>query len=424
MNFPAYTWSIVLASLCSASALAQTPVPTQLQGLPTLPPFPYSDTTGALGPFFDVVDPLGDLDLFAYADAYWTDIDQNGTTTLSARGWTWTAPSLVEAETAGLVPGTAAMVDPWDGALELFQFLYAHRIGDGGAESFYDLCLEDIVVASAFKHYTRTHQLATSTAWDATAHGIHIDLLTDAFTGASYASSRGIPYLDGATIVSDRTRISKWQNVPSIQTTVVVGGPFDSGGTIGGTTLDEVQDCIEMHKGDLVGHNADTTGDGKADCTLYKPDVSGGWFGNGAKPGFDCDDFSDAIGARLTKDKPGASYSNVYCSWELPGSGKRVAHLVTRVDVGGSYFLVDAQTGSSSGPHDAGTPMDAGEVVKPSGYNIDPGTMQTGGTSAPNDRSDWQGWTGSGEPEAWNTDDDARQHFEDKTGLSADDYTQ
>lgn len=398
--------AITLGCALVQSASAQT-YPVELQNIPFFGPIAYQAPGSSFGPISAIEDPLAEADLWGYAAAFWTEIDTNGAAGLSQTGWTWTAPNLTAFEDPNLRAN--AQVDVWNGGYELFEYLYQHRLAPGGVETFYELCLADPVVALTFKHYTLTHQVATWSDVDPIAHQRHIDIVIDGLTVQSYAESRGVPMIAGTLIVSDRTEIVHWNSAPAAR--FAGGGGSGSNFRGDGTTSEEMQDCIDMKKRKLAGQG------------LYKNDKAGGIFGSGADPGFDCDDFADAIGAFLVKDKEGASYSQVGCTFR-GGNKKKGSHAITRIDAGGQYWLVDGQTGLTSGPHNTDVPMDASSITE-GGYGAQDGTTNTNqSTDAPNDRSWGRGLFGNGEPDPWHTDPEERRRFEDKTGESPECFIQ
>ncbi len=265
---------------------------------------------------------------------------------------------------------------------------------------------------------------------DPVAHQKHVSLALDALNGGTQAAMRGVPYYDTNYLVTDRldilqvtpSRAPSALNMRKDRERLSVQGGSSTGGTgslgtnpSGTGDGESIQDCIDNNAGILAPFYK----------PLYKPDEGYSWFGlDGAEPGFDCDDFADAIGTKLTKGKAGASYTNVYCKFtgKDPTNGKKSkgAHLITRINSGGQYWLVDGQSGDVSGPHPEDQPMDAGEVLD--GYNPVDGTVSTDQTQhAPGDRSAWQG-PFSGGPEAWFTSPGIIECFEHVTSMDADDF--
>jgi hypothetical protein len=399
---------VLAVPLFSQSTPTPVAVPATLIGLPSFPAFPYAPGA-SLGPLGPIDNPAVDADLIGFAQVAWQYIDSGGTNTASLLNWQWTAPDLLDLTG----PANDAETQPaiFGGGMELFRALYIHRLAPqtpGGPATIYDLLETNTQVALLFKHWTLTHQLATVEAWDPIAHQKHITMVIDAVITKQYASTRGVPLFQPGLLISDRTEIEVWAGVPWNY----LGAPPPAGvpDPITRETQKSVEDCVANESGKL-------TGPWPSGKKLYKSDKLATWFGLvSGTPGFDCDDFADAIGAYLTKGKAGASYCTVYTSWIAtdPSNGKKkgkVGHLVTMIKAGGKYWLVDAQTGATSGPFDAGTPPDASTVT--GGYSKKPGSDYTDPKPIPpNDRSRW-----SGEPPPWHTSREMKECFNEVTGL-------
>jgi hypothetical protein len=405
---PAALWSSSVSLLLAAPAAAQ--IPPQLQGIPVFPPVPYMTST-SLGPFGPIENPAADADVIRYAEELWKFIDSGGTYTDPLDNFVWLAPELLAL--GDPANGVLAQPDPFGGGFDLFEVIYSHRLAPfdpNGPATIQGLLEVDSFVALTWKHWTLTHQLATEPTIDLVAHQRHVDLLVNAIFGLTpYASVRGVPSFSGF-LVSDRLSIENWSAIPWAFATMATSEPDPRAEA-------QAQECIDMKKDDLSGFP-----------DLYKPDQGYSWGGlSGGDPGFDCDDFADATGANITKGKSGVSYCNIYCSFNgtKPGGkkGPSAGHLVTQIKAGDKYWLVDGQTGLTTGPHQDGTPPDASPITE-GGYGAKPGTTKTDPDGhAPNDRSAWQGiW--SGEPGPWHTDPEEVARFGEITGLDPECFIQ
>ncbi len=127
-------------------------------------------------------------------------------------------------------------------------------------------------------------------------------------------------------------------------------------------------------------------------------------------PGFDCDDYADALARWLQRRFSGATIQVIHTFWERPpGSGKKVGHVLILIKQGGYYWILDPQTGILLGPFTDDTPIDVSPILDP-GYGVPPGTpVKVKGPYDP-------GYRGKGEPKPWWYDPDMRRHFEEKTG--------
>jgi hypothetical protein len=408
--------STALLSLAT-TAFAQvttTPsiVPPMLEGLPFFGELPY-DPFNSIGPLGPIENPEVDADLLAFAKVAWDYIDSGGANTTALLNWKWTAPDLLDLTGSGNDADTQPAI--FGGGMELFRAIYVHRLAPqtpGGPLSIFDLLETDANVALLFKHWCLTHQVVTLESWDSLAHKNHLALVTDSLGAKDYASTRGVPLILPGLLVSDRTEVEVWAKLPWDY----VGGPTgpaERPKPITPETKKSVEECVNNESGKL-------TGPWPSGKKLYKSDTLASWFGLvSGTPGFDCDDFADAIGAYLTKGKEGASYCNIYTTWTgtNPSNGKKTgkaAHLVTMIKAGDKYWLVDAQTGAKSGPFDQGTPPDASTVT--GGYSKKPGSDYTDPKPIPpNDRSRW-----SGEPPPWHTSREMKKCFKEVTGLDRD----
>jgi hypothetical protein len=389
--------TLLVASAFPAQSAPSQGVPAGIIGLPKFPAVPYVAGL-SIGPDFTDEPFAVEADTLDFAARFWTSVDTGDPSALAAFQWSAEAQAWMSPRSSG---GAGFQFDPWAGGFELFEHVYQHRLhSTGGATSLSiaELVETDVVVATTFKHWSLTRQLVTSPAWDPIAHTRHVELLVDALFFRSKATVRGVPLVLPDLIVSDRLEVESWAALsPGVAYAV------------SGAVPDDPQACIDALKSALAGFEGLYVADGKA-C----------YFGlvDGA-PGFDCDDFADAIGAYIAnKCRNGLTYANIYCSFVALDSatGKkrgRVGHLVTMIKSDSSYWLVDGQTGASSGPHPLDTPPDAAPIL--GGYSLKSGTVKTSSKQhAPNDRGPW-----SGEPPPWHESPAMVEHFENVTGFGA-----
>jgi hypothetical protein len=372
--------------LWSTPTAAQV-IPPGLQNLPSHPEVPYAPS--GIAPTNPLPDPLEDAELRQYSEEFWKFVDSGDPTGLAQHKWT--APGLL-----ALIQGVPGVqVDEWDGGLELFGALYQHRlkpINPTGYDSIRELIENDATIGMLFKHWTRHHQLATAATWDNIAHTMHISMLFEAYFNGVTATVHGVPLITSDLIISDRLDLE----VPNAWFAI---SNSSSGGSRGGP-VEEAQACIDAHLCDLKS-------------MPWKED---GFF----EPGFDCDDFADALGARISKGKPGVTATTVRVTWKKgTGSKSKGRHQVTKISAGGKYWILDGQVGGATGPHDDGTPMDAEPALTGpgGGYDRQPGSTRTEQSDRPLGERPWV------EPAPWTESREMIECFEKETGKNAADYT-
>lgn len=400
LDSPRTRWTGVIGlALLGFAAEAQAQiVPPGLQGLPTYGEVRYGP--GGIPPNGPIASPEEDKDYIQYAMLFWEGADAGTFAKLDL--FNWSAPKLIEL----VQTPPHAQVDEWGGGVDLFEAVYFHRLAPYNPTGFADLhelIENDAQVATLFKHWTLHHQLATSPQWDTLAHDNHKTMLVEAYTFGMTTSVRGVPLIDGNMIVSDRLELlspSAW--FPQLAYAADDAQPDPS--EPASDAQKEAQECIDAKK--EVLDDMDWKEDGK---------------GKDGTPGFDCDDFADAMGAAVSKDKEGVTANTVFVSWTSKPDGNGLKkgkgkHLVTKISAGGKYWLMDGQTGAVSGPHDDGTPMDAEPVLDgPLGnYDYEPGSVRTKQTERDLD------YRPTSEPPPWHKNPDMVACFEKLTGLDAD----
>ena len=352
-------------------------------------PVPYTPGQ-SWGPVGSDENPLSEADDIAYAQAYWQSYDLGDPDFGPLSLFEWNHPEFLPYNDSNFIP---VDVDPFGEGRVLFEDLYEHRLSD--VYGFEDLIDDDPLIRLTWRHWTLTRQVATVDFIDPIAHQRHIDALIMAIVFDDGYATRGVPYFSASTIVSDRTKKKKPNG------TITTPTPADVS-----TLAQKIQDfhaCICMKVGVISGFP-----------DLYDPDNE-----PAGDPGFDCDDFADALGAYVLGQTTaqGVTAKNKYVSW-TNSAGKGVAHLVTMISFCGYYWLLDAQTGNKIGPFADGTKIDASPLIN-AGYDVkaDSSVDTSQKCYDIGDRGDWKG-----EPKPWYEDMEMRDHFENETGLDADDF--
>ncbi len=301
----------------------------------------------SFGPMPVPIDTQLDQDEKTYAAAYWELLESGGMNSSLMQSFVPTSPLWND-----FGSNSQSMDhDPFAEGRYIFRNLYAHRLQlDPLAGPFVDideLVAIDPWVYAQWRFWTLTHQVVTSAAVDSIAHTNHVNAIIEALTVGFEWTTGGIPFFDDSVtmLVSENTK--KLKGNPG----VAPPNPVNVGGLPAA-----VQACdarIRAAAGRLTGFNG-----------LY--DADGGWW-LGHK-GFDCDDFADAIGSYTIKGQAGMTACTVRVTW-TGGNKKGAAHRITKFSCGGYYWLVDAQTGAVSGPHQNGTPVDGRPVI--GGYDVD-----------------------------------------------------
>lgn len=145
----------------------------------------------------------------------------------------------------------------------------------------------------------------------------------------------------------------------------------------------------------------------------YEDDGSWPW----SQPGFDCDDWADALAEYLRRILEGQVEDLEI--WQFWVTWKGDGHVVTVVRINGKYYIVDGQTGMMRGPYDSlEDAKDGAWDIMKDGYDVDKDDVWF-----PRITKRKPGERPFVEPSPWYTDPDRRRDFEEDTGLDPDDYT-
>lgn len=256
----------------------------------------------------------------------------------------------------------------FDAETDFFGKVYQHRLQpDPGKAGYYtldDLMRDDPDVRQAFREYTITGNAQVSGSDDAEAALNFLELaqagLKDETVGNVEVHATFLQ-ISGDTLKTDA------------RVTVVGGGAVGDRASIApGTPLPAptgpgIPDCLR-HWVDqsLLGNSC------VASC-LYTSDVDPTWYilfwGTGT-PGFDCDDFADALTAWLLHHLRGM-YPDIEISplwfWFTDCNGTESGHGIVYVRIGDSYYLIEPQTGRIYGPYPVAGGPDPRPAVVPCG---------------------------------------------------------
>lgn len=232
--------------------------------------------------------------------------------------------------------------DPFFLSVETLSAVYADRLvveGEVYTYDIYDLIEDDPEVFEAFRHHSLTGELVTPIASQQQAALRHF--LLQVLSPHQYSEIDGdtedpctdVYYVESSGLVVTTTMVSS--------TIDVYSQPNPCPGA-GGTYTPEVPE-LEAFKQAL----RDAIDDSGL-TTLYD---SGFRIKDGRLfwPGFDCDDYADAIAWWLEKEFGwyGSNFEVMQLWMRWPGTG----HVVTVVRIGQHYFVIDVQTGTMRGPY-------------------------------------------------------------------------
>jgi hypothetical protein len=391
------TWSPITSSTTYPGPYHQgLPFAINYTCTPVLPSPPVLQAVAyvpghSIGPIGVLANPQLYQDQRDYAAAYWEMVDSCGAVTTASQAF---QPQSPHWPTFGISGQTPTDPEPFGDGLSVFRALFAHRLQLnptlGPLFDIDQLVATDPWVALQWRFWTLTHQVVTASFLDPIAHNNHIQAIIEALTWTIEWRTLGVPYFDpGLTVVaSEQTR--KLRGLPGVNPPAPLPLP-------GLPVLIQNYDAqVRALANVLSGFPG-----------LYEAD--GAWFWGHV--GFDCDDFADAIGARIIKGQAGMRATTVRVEWTTPG-GQPAAHRVTKVSCGGYYWLIDAQTGAVSGPHANATPVDARPVVQ-GGYAINNNRPIT----TIDDGRALGSRPGLREPPAWHTSQAQRTRFQNITGL-------
>lgn len=354
--------------------------------LPADPGSPHAlEWIASFGPPMPDPDPNHLEELRAYAREAWRSHDL-GFPSPGSRTFQWS-------HRAALGPD----FDPFGEADAIFIDVYGHRLGERGDVLDDLLQGNDPILLQAFRHYTETGRLRTSVSDDPVAHANHLAATREALlSGSMYhlgaVLDLGAGFLETFDLVREGKDPKKADRAP------VPANPAN---------LPAAKQLIHAQLVAQRNHLTQRTANNPGGVT-YVDDGAWSW----SKPGFDCDDFADSMCNHIARVVPGTTVSTVRVGWKEPGwTTAWQYHRVARIESGGCYWLMDAQSGGIIGPFAVGTPMNASALVR--------GPYQVGANA--------QLWTGQTtravgvrgslrEPAPWWTDADRRRQMTNERG--------
>lgn len=290
----------------------------------------------------------------------------------------------------------AAILGP---ALRLFSEIYADRLqphyNDPNYYTIESLIADDADVRARFVEYTTTGILETTLLRDGEAALLkHYEL-----TLAANAGEECDPIMLDSSIKAEGGDLS----VSSMALIVTKCPPTGPGPNPG--PEDVIPDELSKPVRDFPLR--------QRPINEY-PDGSYPW----SKPGFDCDDWGDALAEylrRMLKDRfPDLEIRQLWVHWYGDG------HVITLVKIDGKWYAVDAQTGAMHGPFDspeAAAELGAWKIIHDE-YGIRQWQEDWGGSDTfrkPGERP-WY------EVNPWYFDPEMREKFRRDTGLDPNDY--
>ena len=299
-------------------------------------------------------------------------------------------------------------------AYEAFGKVYQHRLQPdprlAGYYSLDDLLVDNPDIYAAFKHYTITGVLKTPFADDPGAATNHLVLAVAGLEGgADEDLDVRATYLaaENGELISD-ARIAAVGSAGYVgdMATIAPGTP------VPGPAQPDIPECLR--------HFIDQSllGDPCVAQCLYTKDVDPSWFlfirTDPGTPGFDCDDFADALIAWLLHKLRGLypdveAYQLVH--WFTDCNGTEVGHAVVYIKIGNYFYIIEPQTGKVSGPFPATGDPDPRTLLTPcgspgGGIKYDPNKPVKWKLLPPNKRPDV-------EPAPWHTNPAMQQHLID-----------
>lgn len=141
---------------------------------------------------------------------------------------------------------------------------------------------------------------------------------------------------------------------------------------------------------------------------LYKED------GKFIGPGFDCDDYAEAMAEWLRRKYPNAELWTLGYFWFGDG------HAVTVIRIDGYFYMIDPQTGVISGPFATTDEVHASvKKLMKDWYGVSPGWAD------PFERYRWRDPSARPEliePGPWYTDPEIKEHFRNNMPNPPEDY--
>lgn len=275
---------------------------------------------------------------------------------------------------------------PLNPALTVFRDIYRHRLPpDEYGYAIGDLLEHDPLVMQHFREYTTTGVLRTPTFEDPQAAAHHLERLQQAQSGQStaYTLLGHWEITESTTVTSDGLVTKKKipnPPAPGVDPTPLPGIPGD------------IQDSWD-------------------DSGIYRmPYTPDGW---PWEPGFDCDDYADALAAwlrhYLVPEYEGMTVEIIWITWF--GGG----HAIVRVCYNGACWYVDPQTGEILPCISSCTVRDIIEWFNDVGYEIGDPWFPGWYLKDPNERP----WF---EPNPWWHNPEYCDLIESHTGHSCDDF--
>ena len=255
-------------------------------------------------------------------------------------------------------------------AYEIFGKVYQHRLQpDPRLPGYYtldELFRDNAEIYAAFKHYTITGELKTPLATDATAAAKHIELAINGLFGEQVDGV--LP--ETSFVLTEDGDFKSDSKLAAIASAAYVGdmATIAPGTPIPSPAQPSIPECLR-HFVDLA-----RLGDRCVQNCLFTDDVDPSWFlffrTDEGKPGFDCDDFTDAMIAWLLHHLRGMypdaeAFQLVH--WYTDCNGTPAGHAVVYIKIGNYFYIIEPQTGKITGPFPATDNPDPRVVLVPCG---------------------------------------------------------
>jgi len=328
------------------------------------------------------------LEIRTWARAYWEFMD-TGQRPAWAQGPMFSRPEEIPANWV-----------PFADAFDVFGKIYQHRLQPDprlpGYYTFGDLLRDDPTILQAFRNYTITGELKTQFDADATALGKHVEL---ALSGLFGEQADGV-LLETSFILAEGNDLKSDTKISVVASTLyfadgndfVVGNElrFDTKVSVVASTVylgdlaviapgtplptparPEILECLlEWVKKSRLGWGSPGSDRGCVPRCLYTKDTAvDGWLWyDYFAPGFDCDDFSDAMLAWLLHHLrgmyPNMEGYNLWFEW-TDCNGNPLGHSVVYIKIGDYYYIIEPQTGEIKGPYPASSTPDPRVFLTP-----------------------------------------------------------
>lgn len=316
-------------------------------------------------------------------------------------------------------------------AYEVFCKVYQHRLQpDPRLPEYYtmdDLLRDDREIFTAFRQYTTTGELKTAVDQDAEATGNHLVLAVTGLAGTwaddVYVQASFVGVVENELRSDTRVVAVASAGYMGDMATIPPGTPLPE------PTQPSIPACLR-HFVDLSRLGSECV----AKC-LYTKDIDPHWFmyhrNEPGRPGFDCDDFADALLAWLLHHLRGIypgveGYQLIH--WFTDCNGTMVGHVAVYIKIGAYFYLIEPQTGKITGPFPITDHPDPRTLHTPcgalgEGVHYDPARPVRWRLAPPNKRPE-------AEPAPWFTNPSMRQKLIDcinqcypGTNPNPDDYT-